>query len=154
MASLGGQISPPGARHKSGGWRVLATSLEDARAAVERRCGPEVWAALLAELAAELREVAPAGSCGDLPDGAELEQAARTGRWDRARYPGRSEARMAILGAAVARGWRLAEVQAAIADGAWRGLGALYERAAEPRRLARLLPLEGLATPSNAANND
>ena len=161
MTSLGGQISPPGARHKSGGWRVLTTSLEDARAAVERPCGPQVWAALLAELAAELHEVAPAGPGGDLPDGAELddggaawvprlggraplsaelEQAARTGRWDRARYPGRSEARMAILTAAVARGWRLAEVKAAIADGAWRGLGALYERATEPGRLARLLP--------------
>ena len=37
MASLGGQIGPPGARHKSGGWRVLTTSLEAARAAVARR---------------------------------------------------------------------------------------------------------------------
>ena len=25
MASLGGQISPPGSRHKSGGWRLLTT---------------------------------------------------------------------------------------------------------------------------------
>jgi hypothetical protein len=37
MASLGGQISSAGARHKSGGWRVLTTSLEAARAAVARR---------------------------------------------------------------------------------------------------------------------
>jgi hypothetical protein len=57
MSSLGGQISPPGSRHKSGGWRVLSTSLKDAAAAVEHPCGPEVWAALLAELAAELRHV-------------------------------------------------------------------------------------------------
>ena len=28
MSSLGGQISPPGARHKSGGWRVLSMPLE------------------------------------------------------------------------------------------------------------------------------
>ena len=35
MSSLGGQISPPGSRHKSGGWRVLSMPLEDARAAVD-----------------------------------------------------------------------------------------------------------------------
>jgi len=35
MSSLGGQISPPGSRHKSGGWRLPLLSLEDARAAVE-----------------------------------------------------------------------------------------------------------------------
>ncbi|MGH3237704.1 MAG: hypothetical protein ACRDOH_31495, partial [Streptosporangiaceae bacterium] len=37
-----GQISPPGSRHKSGGWRVLEGPLEDARTAVERPCGPGV----------------------------------------------------------------------------------------------------------------
>jgi len=57
MASLGGQISPPGSRHKSGGWRLLLTSLEDAWAAVEHPNGPEVWDALLAEFAAELQKV-------------------------------------------------------------------------------------------------
>ena len=110
MASLGGQISPPGARHKSGGWRLPSMPLEDARAAVEDPCGPEVWAALLAELAAELRQVEPVMPCGDVPEaaelddagvpwvprlggraalGAELEQIARSGRWDRSRYAGR-----------------------------------------------------------------
>jgi hypothetical protein len=54
MSSLGGQISPPGSRHKSGGWRVLSTPVDIALAAVGRPNGPEVWAALLAELAAEL----------------------------------------------------------------------------------------------------
>jgi hypothetical protein len=57
MSSLGGQISPPGSRHKSGGWRLLSTSLEGAEAAVERPSGPEVWGALLAEFAAELQNV-------------------------------------------------------------------------------------------------
>ncbi len=28
MCSLGGQISPPGARHKSGGWRLLSHAAE------------------------------------------------------------------------------------------------------------------------------
>ena len=168
MSSLGGQISPPGSRHKSGGWRVLSTPLEDARAAVEHANGPETWNALLAELAAELQQIEasplandtgrqPAGSSAELDDagvpwvprlggraplGAELEHIARTGKWDRSRHQGRSEARMAIVGAAVARGWQLAEVRAAIDSGAWRGLAALYERPSEPDRLARLLPVE------------
>ena len=166
MSSLGGQISPPGARHKSGGWRVLSTPLEDARAAVESPNGAEVWAALLAELAAELRAagVRPADLGNNVPQveaeldgtgvpwvprlggraplGAELEQVARSGRWDRSRYAGRSEARMAILGAAVSRGWRLADVQSAVASGAWKGLSGLYERRSEPGRLERLLPYE------------
>jgi len=163
MSSLGGQISPPGARHKSGGWRVLSTPLSEARAAVEHPNGPEVWAALLTEFADELRalEVAPGnvhqGEIAELDDtgvpwvprlggraplGPELERVARTGRWDRSRYAGRSEARMAVLGAAVARGWRLAEVESAIASGAWKGLVTLYERRSEPGRLERLLPSE------------
>ena len=49
---------------------------------------------------------------------------------------------MAILGAAAARGWRLADVQSAIASGAWKGLAGLYERRSEPGRLDRLLPYE------------
>ena len=163
MSSLGGQISPPGSRHKSGGWRVLSMPLEDARAAVESPNGPETWAALLTELAAELREVESGTAAshpqdaavlddvgvpwvprpgGRAPLGAELEQTAHTGRWDRSRYPGRSEVRMAILGAAAGRGWRLAEVQSAITSGAWKGLAGLYERRSDPGRLDRLLPYE------------
>jgi len=168
MSSLGGQISPPGSRHKSGGWRVLSMPLAEARAAVEHPNGPEVWAGLLDEFAAELQQIEaspladdtgrrPAGSSAELDDtgapwvprlggrvllGAELVQVARTGRWDRSRYPGRSEARMAILGAAAARGWRLAEVESAISCGAWKGLAALYERRSEPGRFERLLPYE------------
>jgi hypothetical protein len=161
-ASLGGQISPPGARHKSGGWRVLEGPLEDAAAAAGHPNGPEVWAALLAEFAAELQaaetdvrgediceaELDDAGVPwvprlgGRAPLSPELEHAARTGRWDRTRYPGRSEARMAIVGAAVARGWQLADVRAAVASGAWTGLAGLYERRSEPGRMERLLPSE------------
>ena len=167
MSGLGGQISPPGSRHKSGGWRVLSMPLEDAAAAVKHPCGPEVWAALLAELAAELQQVEgsvrPADTSGGsacsaelddtgvpwvprlggrAPLGPELEHVARSGRWGRSHYPGRSEARMAILGAAAARGWRLDEVRSAIASGTWKGLAALYGRHSEPGRLERLLPYE------------
>jgi hypothetical protein len=162
MSSLGGQISPPGSRHKSGGWRALACPPEDARAAVEQPNGPQVWNGLLAEFAAELRQAETSGRTADLDVAelddagvpwvprlggraslsAELEHIARAGRWDRSRYPGRSEARMAVLAAAVARGWQLADVRAAAASGAWRGLAQLYERRSEPGRMARLLPYE------------
>jgi len=162
MSSLGGQISPPGSRHKSGGRRALAGPLQDARAAAGQPNGPQVWNALLAEFSAELRQAETKGRAADLdvaelddtgvpwlprlggrvPLGPELEHIARTGRWDRSRYPGRSEARMAVLTAAAARGWRLADVRSAISSGAWTGLPALYKRCSERDRLDRLLPLE------------
>ncbi len=161
VSSLGGQISPPGSRHKSGGWRALADPLQDARTAAGQPNGPEVWNALLAEFAAELRQAESGGRAADLdaaelddtgvpwlprlgcrvPLGPELEHIARTGRWDRSRYPGRSEARMAVLAAAAARGWQLDGVRA-VASEAWRGLARLYERRSEPGRMDRLLPYE------------
>jgi hypothetical protein len=49
---------------------------------------------------------------------------------------------MAVLAAAAARGWQLADVRAAAASGAWRGLAQLYERRSEPARMDRLLPYE------------
>ena len=49
---------------------------------------------------------------------------------------------MAVLASAAARGWRLAEVVAAVDSGAWKGLAALYHRASEPGRMDRLLPYE------------
>lgn len=149
MCSLGGQISPPGSRHKSGGWRLLTTPLSEARTAVEHPNGPGVWNALLAEFTAELQTLeADPGSAvsgqseaelddvgvawiprlgGRAPLGPGLAGTARTGRWDRTAYPGRSEARMAVLAAAAARGWRLADVLAAVGSGAWRGLAQLYD---------------------------
>ena len=163
MAGLGGQIAPPGSRHKSGGWRLLSTPVDVALGAVEHPNGPEIWAALLDEFAAELQQaetpdtvsrVSPAAELDDagvpwVPRrggranlGPELDRVARTGQWNRTRYPGRSEARAAILTAAAARGWRLADVRAAVASGAWKGLLELYYRASEPGRMERLLPLE------------
>ncbi len=164
MCSLGGQISPPGSRHKSGGWRTLTTPLSEARAAVEHPGGPGVWNALLAEFAAELQtleadhglvisgqsgaELDDAGVPwiprlgGRAPLGPGLAETARTGKWDRTAYPGRSEARMAVLAAASARGWRLDDVLAAAGSRAWRGLAQLYERRSEPGRMDRLLPAE------------
>jgi hypothetical protein len=164
MCSLGGQISPPGSRAKRGGWRLLSTPVDVALAAVENPNGPEVWAALLDEFAAGLQQAETSNTMAvisaaapELDDAGvpwmprlggrvnlspELDHTARTGRWNRTHHPGRSEARMAILAAAASRGWRLADVRAAIATGTWKGLAALYERPSEPGRLTRLLPYE------------
>jgi len=159
MCALGGQISPPGSRHKSGGWRLLSTPLSEARAAVEHPNGPEVWTGLLSEFAAELqtfempksRDFSAVAELDDVgvpwvprlggrsPLGAELDHVARTGHCP---GRGRSEARMAVLSAAAARGWRLADVLQAVSCGAWKGFPGLYARASEPGRMDRLLPLE------------
>ena len=118
-----------------------------------------MWAALLAELAAELRELDQPGVArlietaelddtgvpwvprlgGRAPLGAELDCVARTGRCP---GRGRSEARMAVLCAAAARGWRLADVLEAVRSGRWKGFPGLYHRASEPGRMERLLPVE------------
>jgi hypothetical protein len=166
MCSLGGQISPPGSRAKRGGWRLLSTPVDIALADAEHPNGPEAWAALLTEFAAEARALESHGQVdghddrplsAELDDvgvpwvprlggrvnlGPELARTARTGRWDRTRYADRSAARMAVLTAAAARGWRLADVRAAVASGAWKGLPGLYHRATEPTRMDRLLPYE------------
>ena len=160
LASLGGQISPPGSRHKSGGWRLLSTPVDIALAAMEHPSGPAVWNGLQTEFAAELQQIETGSAVEPVPElddtgvpwvpriggranlGAELDRTARTGGWDRSRYADRSAARMAILCAAAARGWRLADVRSAIASGTWKGFPGLYERASEPGRMERLLPLE------------
>jgi hypothetical protein len=49
---------------------------------------------------------------------------------------------MAVLVSAAARGWRLADVRAAVTSGAWKGLPGLYYRASEPGRMERLLAAE------------
>jgi hypothetical protein len=163
MAGPGGQIRPPGARHKSAGWQVLSMPLDAATAAVAQPCGPAVWRGLLREFAAELAAVEPVAEPGDVPPGAVIDDdgapwlprrggrvplnagpatIARTGSWPRDRYASRSEARMAVITSAAACGWRLAEVRAEVTAGRWPGLASLYARARERRRMARLLPFE------------
>jgi hypothetical protein len=161
VSSMGAQISPPGSRAKRGGWRLLTMPLDEAVAVVEHPNGPEVWTALLTEFAAELQkaehqsvdntlvpELDDAGVPwvprlgGRTRLSAELDSAARTGRWNHTHHPGRSEARMAILAAAVARGWRLTDVLEAVSSGTWKGFPGLYYRASEPGRMDRLLPYE------------
>ena len=158
-----GQISPPGSRHKSGGWRILDGPLDAARTAVEQPCDPQVWERLTDELAAELAVVAPGDEAEDAaataaadradlaadiaaphrarrPLAGHLDAIAQTGR--KGRYPTPSEARFAVLCSAAARGWSLADVQAAIRSGRWAGLASMYPRPGEQNRMQRLLARE------------
>jgi hypothetical protein len=170
-----GQIRPPGSPHKSGGWSVLAMPLQDAVDAVARPCGRAVWAGLLDEFAAELEAAVPAAGPGMLPPGfaagddgtpwrprpggripvsPRLDQIARTGAWPAGRYPGRSEARAAVLLGAAACGWRLADVRAVIAGGRWAAMDGLYARPGEPARMHRLLAAEWLRAVAHLAENE
>jgi hypothetical protein len=162
---LTGLIRPPGARYRlaggrSPGWQLLTTPLAEVPAVISRRCGPQVWNALHAEFAAELEAVtacSPPPAEGPHPGGAQLdskgdvwlprgrrlplredlEQIARTGRYP-ARYPSGSEARMAVLCSAAARGWQLHQVSTAMRDGTWAGLASFYARYSASSRAGAL----------------
>ena len=69
-------------------------------------------------------EVLAGRSWAPLPD--RYERIARTG--ETAGYVSGSEARQAVLASAANRGWRLADVEARVADGRWSGLRGLYAR--------------------------
>ena len=140
-----GCIRPPGAAHPSGGHQVLTTPLGEALAAVADPCGPEVWAGLLDRLAPQLAVLA-AGEADCLaaagvvprPDGpaarlsARMEAIAATGTYDPAVYASPSEARQAVITAAVGAGWTLPEVAARLERGRWPGLAGLYARYRRP----------------------
>ena len=129
-----GCIRPPGARHRSGGHQVLTTPLPVAQAAVAAPCGPQVWSALLDALAPApdptLVPPAPAPAAPGLRRSlsARIERIARTGVYDTGRYATPSEARQAVITAAVAAGWTLAELAAQVEARTWTGLAGLYER--------------------------
>jgi DNA-binding transcriptional ArsR family regulator len=134
-----GCIRPPGARHRSGGHQKLTTPLLEAANFAMNPCGPEVWNVLLDRLSpdlpeeagpvlpAEFRETSRApGPGARLSD--RVEGIARSGTWDPNRYRSPSEARQAVITAAAALGWSLADVAARVESGAWPGLAGLYAR--------------------------
>lgn len=162
MSGIRGQIRPPGARHKSGGWQRLAMPLEAARTAVRRPNRELVWNGLLDEFAGELAAVEPIKDLAAIPAGcavdadgepwlprvdgrqplrSDLAHIARHGIKSTG-YRDRSDARMAVLASAAMRGWSLADVRAAIASREWAGFAGLYARSREPGRLKRLLATE------------
>jgi len=150
-----GLIRPPGARHRSGGFQVLHGPLEEAVAFARIGNPPRVWQRLTEALAVELAalttapplspaaapiidDVQAAGAAGVSRRGGPRElagnylQIAHTGVYDTARYGSPSQARQAVITAAVWAGLTLVDVLARISDGRWRGLASFYARYSNP----------------------
>ena len=135
-----GCIRPPGAFHRTGGHQRLIGSLTAAHEAVRHRNSAGVWAQLIAEVGAtkvlEGTRDTPASNVTNIerlpalgrytePDD-RFQTIARTGEWNRYSTP--SEARQAVIWAAVASGWTFSDVARRLEDGTWPGLAALYAR--------------------------
>jgi hypothetical protein len=153
-----GLIRPPGSAHPCGGHQVLHGPLAVAHRLAATGNPPAVHAALRALLADELAAVtaryqAPPGAPADveavehLPRrggprelAADYQRIATTGVYDATRYRSPSEARQAVLDAAVFAGLSLAQVLARVETGVWPGLACFYARYRRPgtRRTALL----------------
>ena len=126
-----GCIRPPGAFHRTGGHQRLIGSLTTAHDAVRIRNSAHVWAQLMAEVGASaflqgkrndadasnvtnsvasnvtnIERLTPLGRFTE-PD-PRFQTIARTGDWHG--YPSPSEARQAVIWAAVASGWAFSDV--------------------------------------------
>jgi hypothetical protein len=145
-----GCIRPPGAAHRSGGAQELLTSMPEARLAAATPNPPAVWTALLDALTPQLGAVDEVDASDDALASEEPGAAtvgygrglsgrrvaiARTGVHT---YPSGSEARLAVLTAAVGAGWGLRDVIRHLATGAWPGLASFYARYASRHRVAAL----------------
>jgi hypothetical protein len=141
LGATDGCIRPPGARHRRGGHQTLTTPFSDALAAAHAPNGPDVWAALLDRLAPQLHALTATGPLEVAGDGpvprpagpaarlsTRIERIATSGLYDQDRYASPSEARQAVITAAVAAGWALVDVAARLERGHWPGLQALYAR--------------------------
>lgn len=153
-----GLIRPPGSVHPSGGHQVLHGSLAAAYDLAKTGNPPAVLDALRTLLATELAVVAArhqpsAGTQGDITRAdhvprksgprelsADYLRIATTGLFDTGRYRSPSEARQAVLDAAVWAGLTLPAVLSRIENGTWPGLSAFYTRYRRPgtRRTAIL----------------
>jgi hypothetical protein len=144
-----GLIRPPGSVHPSGGHQILHGSLTDAQHLAATGNPPAVLTALTTLLQAELTAISrgaqhtpnPAidtaeqlprrSGARELP--ADYLRIARTGTYDTTKYRSPSEARQAVLDAAVWAGLTLPAVLARIENGTWPGLSAFYTRYRHPR---------------------
>ncbi|GAA1836179.1 hypothetical protein GCM10009795_096680 [Nocardioides hankookensis] len=149
LASIdSGCIRPPGARHKSGGHQVLDGPVEHAEAALDAPNDTRAWQRFRAELSRHTAPLAspasgssmssgsttadPEGRLPALPGHLKPSEAfqtiARTGEYPTTRYASPSEARQAVLWAAVAAGWSFVDVARRVEDGTWAGLASFYAR--------------------------
>jgi len=145
-----GLIRPPGSVHPAGGHQVLHGPLAAAQQLAIVGNPPEVLERLRALLATELAAVSathagrgdPTAVLEDGVDGAphllrasgprelavDYLRIATTGLYDTTRYRSPSEARQAVLAAAVSAGLTLPQVLARIDTGVWPGLASFYTR--------------------------
>jgi len=153
-----GLIRPPGSVHPSGGHQVLHGSLTDAYQLASTGNPPPVLEALRALLTAELtavtdrdRPTAPQSPASDENAGhlprrsgarylaADFLRIATTGMYDTGRYRSPSEARQAVIDAAVWAGMELPAVLARVQNGTWPGLAAFYTRYRHPKTRRKAL---------------
>ena len=152
-----GLIRPPGSVHPSGGHQVLHGTLTDAhQPGVHRQptrgahrahadCSPPNSPPCTArEQPGRSSRSTPVP--GDLPRrsgarelAADYLRIARTGVYDTTRYRSPSEARQAVLDAAVWAGLTLPAVLARIENGTWPGLASFYTRYRHPRTRRKAL---------------
>ncbi|HEY5114896.1 MAG TPA: hypothetical protein VIJ00_05175, partial [Nakamurella sp.] len=156
-----GLIRPPGSVHPSGGHQVLHGPLTAAQHLAATGNPPAVLERLRALLATELTAVRAAHTGHGDPtapldggvDGAphlprasgprdlaaDYLRIATTGLYDTDRYRSPSEARQAVLAAAVSAGLSLAQVLTRIDTGVWPGLASFYTRYRHPRTRRKAL---------------
>jgi hypothetical protein len=149
-----GLIRPPGSVHPFGGHQVLHGTLTAAHHLASTGNPPAVLAALSGFLANELVAVQARDRQGLEPAddatlrlprsearelAADYQRIARTGVYDSGKYRSPSEARQAVLTAAVWAGFTLPGVLARIENGTWPGLAAFYTRYRHPRTRRKAL---------------
>ena len=145
-----GLIRPPGSVHPSGGYQVLHGPLAAAFELASTGNPPAVLDRLRVLLAGELTAVAnrareditlagDVAAAGHLPRpsgarelAADYLRIATTGLYDTGKYRSPSEARQAVLDAAVWAGLSLPAVLTRIENGTWPGLAAFYTRYRRP----------------------
>jgi hypothetical protein len=141
-----GLIRPPGSVHPTGGHQVLHGSLAAAQQLAAAGNPPGMMEQLRRLLATELTAInhqAKAGAnpaeAGSLPRpsgardlAADYLRIATTGLYDTTRYRSPSEARQAVLDAAVWAGLTLPAVLARLENGTWPGLASFYTRYRRP----------------------
>lgn len=150
---LHGCMRTPGSPHKRGGHQQLAMSLSMAYDIARRPNSPAVWAAMIEDLAAEIKAVRALrqeetfttanmdASVVDRPVGRmsrAMQVLAQTGLYDTNRYASDSDARQAVIVAAAAAGLELVDVERRILQGTWPGLASFYARYAARHRLPAL----------------
>ena len=136
-----GCMRVPGSVHKRGGHQELDLSLPMAlNILLEPNAGDTVQGLLVSVEEAmqearlrrqpvTLEEEASAAKESDAAGiSARIQDIARNGTWDPARYRSASEARQAVLAAAAGAGMKLTDVDRRIRQGVWPGLAQFYAR--------------------------